>query len=869
MKSKKVIAALCALAVVVSSSGGLPLGGARLFETALTANADVTDVFKAVSDPDAIYGPTKIINGDFESGMNNNNRNGNYQGVNSGWGTTDNAFEISSSISTYGLKNATGYFAEMNANNAATLYQDLTTTGGDIMVWKLDHAARRSQENGIPNSNSMAVMIGASDGNYPSGTNSNINVHISSDTLATFEAGGVTNPEGRTLGYFASEEDSKYLTIDSKDSNNEWYSARGVYIIPDGQTTTRFAFVSTIADYKLRGWGNMLDNITFATLLGNASATQLASGDVELTGYWGDSDASKTLKIKIGDTEYSADMTDVLNNNFKIVIPLAALGGADTVTLYHVDYPEAGRTIPVTPARHVTYDGNGNTGGTVPTDEKDYPSSTSAIVFGNTGNLEKTGLVFAGWNTEADGSGTQYAPGNTFTIDRDITLYAQWTEAVATVTSGDTVTGFATLAEAVANWTDEGSTLTILKDLTTASTINVSGTMTFDLNGHGLRMTGNGSVINVGNGADLTIKDSSPDTTHYYTIADSVAMVDDSGEQTNSFKGGYITGGNAANGGGIYCTGKLTVDGGNLIGNRATGTGGGILLAGNGTFTLNDGGIIGNKALNGGGIGTNSASTINMTGGIIEKNVATTYTAGVLLDGGTTMNLSGGSIVNNVGKAFGGIGIANNNTKLKVSGSPVIKDNELTDGTTSNVKVVSTTMVTIADKLEDGAKIGITWAENKAFTVDYSKYNSERPSKYFFSDDANYSVVKTSNETPFEAMLGVAPAPVYTVTIPADVNIADDGTANADVSAEYDIGESTLSVTVASENGYKMKADYNSSILIPYKVTYGGKDLSDALEVLSVTGEGSSSETLYFSVDPEDMYAGKYSDVLTFNISLS
>ena len=39
MKSKKIMAALCALAVVVSSSGGLPFSGLRLFDTAVTASA--------------------------------------------------------------------------------------------------------------------------------------------------------------------------------------------------------------------------------------------------------------------------------------------------------------------------------------------------------------------------------------------------------------------------------------------------------------------------------------------------------------------------------------------------------------------------------------------------------------------------------------------------------------------------------------------------------------------------------------------------------------------------------------------------------------------------------------------------------------
>ena len=39
MKVRKLTAALCALAVVVSSSGGLPFGGLRLFDTAVTASA--------------------------------------------------------------------------------------------------------------------------------------------------------------------------------------------------------------------------------------------------------------------------------------------------------------------------------------------------------------------------------------------------------------------------------------------------------------------------------------------------------------------------------------------------------------------------------------------------------------------------------------------------------------------------------------------------------------------------------------------------------------------------------------------------------------------------------------------------------------
>ena len=76
----------------------------------------------------------------------------------------------------------------------------------------------------------------------------------------------------------------------------------------------------------------------------------------------------------------------------------------------------------------VTYDGNGKTGGSVPTDSTAYVSGATVTVKGNTGSLAKTGYSFGGWNTQPDGNGTNYAAGSgTFTISANTTLYAKWT----------------------------------------------------------------------------------------------------------------------------------------------------------------------------------------------------------------------------------------------------------------------------------------------------------------------------------------------------------------------------------------------------------------------------------------------------------
>jgi uncharacterized repeat protein (TIGR02543 family) len=85
---------------------------------------------------------------------------------------------------------------------------------------------------------------------------------------------------------------------------------------------------------------------------------------------------------------------------------------------------------PVVPTTYtVTYLGNTNTSGTAPTDgSSPYTAGSTVTVLGNTGSpvLAKTSYQFAGWNTAADGSGTNYVGGNTFTINANTTLYANW-----------------------------------------------------------------------------------------------------------------------------------------------------------------------------------------------------------------------------------------------------------------------------------------------------------------------------------------------------------------------------------------------------------------------------------------------------------
>ncbi len=72
----------------------------------------------------------------------------------------------------------------------------------------------------------------------------------------------------------------------------------------------------------------------------------------------------------------------------------------------------------------ITYDGNGKTGGTVPTEQKGTVGDSKLI--SGKGDLVKTGYEFLGWNTKANGKGTTYNPNDSYTFGTNLKLYAKW-----------------------------------------------------------------------------------------------------------------------------------------------------------------------------------------------------------------------------------------------------------------------------------------------------------------------------------------------------------------------------------------------------------------------------------------------------------
>ena len=172
-------------------------------------------------------------------------------------------------------------------------------------------------------------------------------------------------------------------------------------------------------------------------------------------------------------------------------------------------------------------------------------------------------------------------------------------------------------------------TVKLTADITIGTTLTVSRTVTLDLNGNVLKMTGGFSVIKVESGGDLTIADSTPNKVHkfnpnYTDMWGCGLWKLDKDTGTEIVSGGVITGGGGdlthSDGGGVLVNvgGKLTMTGGSIVGCSAIGLGGGVRLAydsaigKNSTFTMTGGSIIGCAAKNGGGVSVSPGCTFIM-----------------------------------------------------------------------------------------------------------------------------------------------------------------------------------------------------------------------------------------------------------------
>jgi hypothetical protein len=113
-------------------------------------------------------------------------------------------------------------FAELNAHSDGTLYQDVISVPGEEMTWELLHRARVGVD-------SMRVLIG----------------------------------DATTADVF-SDNGWDFISADLSDDTTAWGMHTDTYVVPAGQTCTRFAFRTVSTGSGSGSVGNFLDAVSFS-----------------------------------------------------------------------------------------------------------------------------------------------------------------------------------------------------------------------------------------------------------------------------------------------------------------------------------------------------------------------------------------------------------------------------------------------------------------------------------------------------------------------------------------------------------------------------------------------------------------------------
>ena len=126
-----------------------------------------------------------------------------------------------------------------------------------------------------------------------------------------------------------------------------------------------------------------------------------------------------SYKVKLMNSSTTAGTYEVATNEYARLTPKYSNGVVGQTVEF--DIPKVIYTIS---KQSLSYDANGGTG----TMESITGDVGSKSVIEQNG-FARSGHTFTGWNTQADGKGTAYKAGDSFTLtDKDTVLYAQWSK---------------------------------------------------------------------------------------------------------------------------------------------------------------------------------------------------------------------------------------------------------------------------------------------------------------------------------------------------------------------------------------------------------------------------------------------------------
>jgi uncharacterized repeat protein (TIGR02543 family) len=323
---------------------------------------------------------------------------------------------------------ANGFTFNVTNYDSRTAWSAAVTAGtGNVSVGTASGLSLPITVSGMNNGATVSVQITTTRSTYDTGTASTAGTSLNAALTPTFATPYVT-----TNGFTAA--------ITNFDANYTWYvgTSAGSARIENGSViVTGTTFSASVIETVTASRSN------FVTGSANLSVTTLAG----LTAtYYGN---GNTGGIAPSDTAtYSTNGTlAVLGNSGTLAKPGYTFAGwnlnsgntgntyqvGNSYTFANANVSFYARWIP-TPFT-VTYRATDATSGTVPTDANTYTISNSANIRGNSGNLARTGYVFAGWADNANRTGKIYISGDTYTVQtNDLEFWAAWTPNTYSIT---------------------------------------------------------------------------------------------------------------------------------------------------------------------------------------------------------------------------------------------------------------------------------------------------------------------------------------------------------------------------------------------------------------------------------------------------
>lgn len=264
------------------------------FEDVLSNGTDQIDADAA---PNLVWKTTAITGGQHKIEIGNTKGMTSVYELQANGNKWDNV-QLSNTAKAYGCASANtdDQFAELNAEGAGALYQDVLTKPGQPMNWRFYHRARTrrgdaDQSTSVIQSgtDTMAMVIAPLElvkdvttqdqleallAKCPHKNGENFIIENNKTyTVYVYQATATINDLSGTRKWGLFNKYAKYST-------SSWTENSGTYTIPKGQYLTRFFFVAISTASKVKTMGNLLDDVWFSQ---NVAPPTSGTGRVTVT----------------------------------------------------------------------------------------------------------------------------------------------------------------------------------------------------------------------------------------------------------------------------------------------------------------------------------------------------------------------------------------------------------------------------------------------------------------------------------------------------------------------------------------------------------------------------------------------------------